>query len=189
LLNFCIHTVAGLHYLHSLPIVHRDVKSLNVLVDSTLSCKLCDFGLSRLYDTQKSTFNKIVGTKVYIAPEILKDIKMTTKSDIYSLGMVLWEIIWTGVNTTHALPFSEYGNQLAPVILVKAMEGLRPSVPNRSPPGLSKLYINCVDGEPDNRPTAEEILKTLKEIRESHDQEPSVWEQYNILYQDQGDDN
>jgi hypothetical protein len=183
LLNFCHDIAAGLHYLHTLrqPIVHRDVKSLNILVNSNLNAKLCDFGLSRLYDIRKSTFNKVVGTEVYIAPEIIQDIKTTVKSDIYSLGMVFWEILFTGVTHTHALPFSEYGNQLAPIILVKAMEGLRPSVPHRSPPELAKLYLACVNGKPEERPTAEEIMQMIKEIQESFDQK--IWDNYCIEYQ------
>jgi len=183
ILRFMNDIASGLNYLHTLeqPIVHRDIKSLNILVDTKLTAKLCDFGLSRLWDTRKSTFHKIVGTEVYIAPEILREIPTTVKSDIYSMGIVLWELISTGVNQAHALPFSEYGHTLPQIILVRAMDGLRPSLPHRSPPVLSKLYLACVNGDPEERPTAQEVLSIIEELLHSYD--PTEWDTYRSSYQ------
>ncbi|XP_057868363.2 L-type lectin-domain containing receptor kinase IV.1-like [Cryptomeria japonica] len=87
---------AGLLYLHEQwerRVVHRDVKSSNVLLDSELNAKLGDFGLSRLYDhTQNPQTTQVVGTVGYIAPEVTNTGKVTPSSDVFSFGVVLLEV-------------------------------------------------------------------------------------------------
>ncbi|XP_059077006.1 L-type lectin-domain containing receptor kinase IV.1-like [Cryptomeria japonica] len=86
----------GLLYLHEQwerRLVHRDVKSSNVLLDSELNAKLGDFGLARLYDhTQNSQTTRVVGTIGYIAPEVTYTGKVTPSSDVFSFGVVLLEV-------------------------------------------------------------------------------------------------
>ncbi|XP_057868437.2 L-type lectin-domain containing receptor kinase SIT1 [Cryptomeria japonica] len=87
---------AGLLYLHEQwerRVVHRDVKSSNVLLDSELNAKLGDFGLARLYDhTQNPETTRVVGTVGYIAPEVTNTGKVTPSSDVFSFGVVLLEV-------------------------------------------------------------------------------------------------
>ncbi|XP_057868394.2 L-type lectin-domain containing receptor kinase IV.3-like [Cryptomeria japonica] len=87
---------AGLLYLHEQwerRVVHRDVKSSNVLLDSELNAKLGDFGLARLYDhTQNPQTTRVVGTVGYIAPEVTNTGKVTPSSDVFSFGVVLLEV-------------------------------------------------------------------------------------------------
>ncbi|XP_057868433.2 L-type lectin-domain containing receptor kinase IV.3 [Cryptomeria japonica] len=86
----------GLLYLHEQwerRVVHRDVKSSNVLLDSELNAKLGDFGLARLYDhTQNPQTTRVVGTVGYIAPEVTYTGKVTPSSDVFSFGVVLLEV-------------------------------------------------------------------------------------------------
>ncbi|KAK3242739.1 hypothetical protein CYMTET_47588 [Cymbomonas tetramitiformis] len=90
---------AGMGFLHSFqpPILHRDLKSRNVLVDGAMRCKLCDFGHSR---QQGSSMTESVGTVEWSAPELLRGQAATTSSDVFSFGVILWEVL------TQRVPFS-----------------------------------------------------------------------------------
>lgn len=88
---------AGLLYLHEeweLVVIHRDVKSSNVLIDAEMNARLGDFGLARLYDhgTESHTTN-IVGTIGYIAPELARNGKASTSSDVFAYGVLLLELV------------------------------------------------------------------------------------------------
>eukprot|EP01018_Ginkgo_biloba_P000223 Gb_22004 [translate_table: standard] len=87
---------AGLLYLHEQweqRVVHRDVKSSNILLDSELNARLGDFGLARLYDhSQNPRTTRVVGTLGYIAPELIQTGKATTSTDVFSFGVVLLEV-------------------------------------------------------------------------------------------------
>jgi len=84
----------GMNYLHSRKVLHCDLKSSNVLIDSNWNVKLCDFGLSRIRSKlDKTTLIGRVGTPHWMAPEILRGNKYEEYSDVYSFGMILWEIV------------------------------------------------------------------------------------------------
>jgi len=81
----------GMNYLHSRKVLHCDLKSSNVLIDSNWNVKLCDFGLSRIRSKlDKTTLIGRVGTPHWMAPEILRGNKYEEYSDVYSFGMILW---------------------------------------------------------------------------------------------------
>ena len=82
--------VLGLNYLHSRKVLHCDLKSSNVLIDSNWNVKLCDFGLSRIRKFDKRAQVGRVGTPHWMAPEILRGGEYEEYSDIYSFGMILW---------------------------------------------------------------------------------------------------
>jgi hypothetical protein len=96
-INFSTAIVKGIQTLHNHnpPIFHRDLKSLNILVTKDWVPRVCDFGLSRFRTAQNmSTFNRIRGTMAYCAPESFKGVPYSAKGDIYSLGILFWEMLY-----------------------------------------------------------------------------------------------
>ena len=111
LLGFAVDIVSGLYALHThVPqILHRDLKSANILVKSDYSVKLCDFGLSR-FDTEKNlqTLVKMRGTYAYTAPEVYNHQKYTEKSDLFSFGIILWEMTYRCIFGTYQRPYAVF---------------------------------------------------------------------------------
>ena len=144
--------ISGLNVIHQEKLVHRDFHSGNILHSGNLPQKMmiADLGLSAPADQEPSS---IVGVLPYIAPEVLNRKPYTQKSDIYSFG-ILMSVISTGQQ-----PFNDkaHGHGL----MLKICEGLRPAFSNNTPKIYIELAYKCMDADPDNRPTAEEILKTI----------------------------
>ena len=92
----CEDIALGMNYLHSRRVLHCDLKSSNILIDANWDIKLCDFGLSRVRSKlhAKDDENRgLVGTPHWSAPEILRGKRYDESSDVYSYGMILWEIV------------------------------------------------------------------------------------------------
>ena len=103
----------GLHHLHQRSILHRDLKSLNVLLDMNFRAKLADFGLSTLkLSSASTTAGGLKGTPRWLSPELFKrGAKATTASDLYALAMIFWELI------TRQIPFADAPNQEVAIAL------------------------------------------------------------------------
>ncbi|KAA8525545.1 hypothetical protein F0562_007402 [Nyssa sinensis] len=96
-MKIALDAARGLEYLHehcNRPVIHRDLKSSNILLDSSFNAKLSDFGLAVTDGTQNNKNIKLSGTLGYVAPEYLLDGKLTDKSDVYALELYFWNFYW-----------------------------------------------------------------------------------------------
>ena len=146
----------GLAYLHNNRVIHRDMKSGNVLVDEHGRAKIADFGLAAINDHTKSYVSGVVGTYAWAAPEVMNDEKMSTKADIYSLGVILWEVF------TLSLPWEG----LAPMQIMTrvCLKNERLAIPvglSRECPAVADLIAACFSVDT-LRPTADTIQSTLR---------------------------
>lgn len=170
-LNMMLDTTLGLEALHNNKpqILHRDLKTLNLLVTEDWKVKVADFGLSR-FDTAEAleTLKQMRGTFAYCAPESYFGAKFTQKSDIYSLGIIFIEIINRTITGKYSQPYSEYKNITFDfqIIIQAAKDNLRPTLPPTTPEILSNLVKQCVHENTDSRPTCSEIITILKEAIE-----------------------
>jgi len=149
----------GLSYLHSRNILHRDLKSVNVLLNDQQRAVLCDFGLSRIKQETNcmSTLLGAVGTVAWMAPELFDfGTKYTKHADIYSLGMVFWEI------ASRAMPFAGAYNQAVLMDWVK--RGMHERIPKDTPEEFAKLISACWVKIPSKRCSAHNIVTALDGI-------------------------
>ncbi|CAN1199799.1 Probable serine/threonine-protein kinase SIS8 [Linum perenne] len=131
----------GLMCMHRMKIVHRDLKSANCLVNKHWTVKICDFGLSRIMVTKPVVDSSSAGTPEWMAPELIRSEPFTEKCDIFSLGVIMWEL-WTLNRPWEGIPPER-------VVYAVANEGSRLEIPE-----------DCW-AEPDRRPSCEEILTRL----------------------------
>ncbi|KAH7657790.1 Non-specific serine/threonine protein kinase protein [Dioscorea alata] len=148
-LKFIRDICKGLMYMHRMKIVHRDLKSANCLVNKYWTVKICDFGLSRVMTDVPMRDESSAGTPEWMAPELIRNEPITEKCDIFSLGVIMWELCtlsrpWEGISAVK-------------VIYEVANEGTRLEVPEGP---IGKLISECW-AEPDMRPSCQEILTRL----------------------------
>ena len=148
-----LQTVQALVYLHSHnpPIIHRDLKPDNILINSDWSVKLADFGLAR---TLASSMTSMQGTVKWMAPEILSNNPYTEKADIYSLSLIMWEVL-TGKK------FFEEFNFTSQLEVQVVNHKLRPTIPENISKTMKDIIVSCWNPIPNNRPNALDIAKRL----------------------------
>ncbi|EGZ28879.1 hypothetical protein PHYSODRAFT_537479 [Phytophthora sojae] len=146
--GFARDTALGMNYLHSFqpPILHRDLKSPNLLIDSSYALKISDFGLARVR-AHFQTMTGNCGTTQWMAPEVLAAEKYTEKADVFSYGVVIWETI------TRQCPYE--GLTQIQAALGVLNNNLRPTVPENCPPLFKKLMTLCWVSSPEQRPSFE----------------------------------
>ncbi|HEX7170712.1 MAG TPA: serine/threonine-protein kinase, partial [Rubrobacter sp.] len=147
---------AGLAHAHERGVIHRDIKPHNILLDEKGHAKVTDFGIARALDTTQATrTGYFLGTALYSSPEQLQGHKVTSKSDIYSLGATLYQA------AAGEPPFSG-----ATPIEIASQHVSKSPVPPRQlgadvSEGLQALILDCLAKHPDDRPTAEEARSRL----------------------------
>lgn len=171
-IKIALDTARGLEYLHNQckpSVIHRDLKSSNILLDGNFNAKISDFGLAITDGTQKKKTLKLSGTVGYVAPEYLLDGILTDKSDVYAFGIVLLELL------LGRKPLEKLAPSKCQSIVTWAMPQLtdRTMLPNIVDPvikdtmDLKHLYqvaavaVLCVQPEPIYRPLIKDVLHSL----------------------------
>ncbi|CAN6467010.1 unnamed protein product [Victoria cruziana] len=166
-------TAKALAYLHEAiepKVVHRDIKSSNILIDEEFNAKVSDFGLAKLLGAGKSHITtRVMGTFGYVAPEYANTGLLNEKSDIYSFGVVLLEAI-TGRDP---VDYGRPANEVNLVDWLKVMVGSRrfeevvdPNIDTRPPTRALKrallVALRCVDPDSDKRPKMGQVVRMLE---------------------------
>ncbi|XP_039637948.1 ephrin type-A receptor 7 isoform X1 [Perca fluviatilis] len=150
---------AGMRYLSDMGYVHRDLAARNILVNSNLVCKVSDFGLSRVIDDDPEAVYTTTGGKIpvrWTAPEAIQYRKFTSASDVWSYGIVMWEVMSYGER-----PYWDMSNQ----DVIKAIEeGYRLPAPMDCPPGLHQLMLDCWQKDRAERPKFDQIVGILDKM-------------------------
>ncbi|XP_073298665.1 probable serine/threonine-protein kinase SIS8 isoform X1 [Primulina huaijiensis] len=139
----------GMMCIHRMKIIHRDLKSANCLVNKHWTVKICDFGLSKIMTDAPIKDSSSAGTPEWMAPELIRNEPFTEKCDIFSLGMIMWELC------TLNRPWDRIPPER--VVYAVAHEGSRLEIPEGP---LGRLIADCW-AEPHLRPSCEEILVRL----------------------------
>jgi serine/threonine protein kinase len=150
-----------LETIHKANFIHRDFHSGNILsslIDDKYDCgkrhqwQIGDLGLSQPVDKPSSN-NEIYGVIPYIAPEIFKGSSFSKESDVYCVGMIMWEL------TTGRKPFDNVEHDIQ--LVYKILDGKRPEITEDTPECYANLMKSCWDSDPKKRPTIIEIRKTF----------------------------
>ena len=144
-------TAYAMHRLHKIRVIHRDLKSLNILLDSECLPKVCDFGLSRCVDNKDTFLTMDIGTPHWMAPELFEKHDYTNKVDVYAYGILLWEM----VSGTH--PFKGQSAIQIAYSVCKLHE--RPAIPHRVSREMRDLISECWAQDPSARPGFSRIYK------------------------------
>ncbi|KAJ8573941.1 hypothetical protein K7X08_010452 [Anisodus acutangulus] len=157
-IHMALDIARGMNYLHHFnpPIVHRDLKSSNLLVDKNWTVKVGDFGLSRLKHETYLTTKNGKGTPQWMAPEVLRNEPSNEKADIYSFGVILWELAtekipWDNLNSMQVIGAVGFMNQ-------------RLDIPKDVDPQWASIIESCWHSEPQLRPTFLELVDKLKDM-------------------------
>ncbi|XP_045712802.1 mitogen-activated protein kinase kinase kinase 20 isoform X1 [Phyllostomus hastatus] len=144
----------GMHYLHMeapVKVIHRDLKSRNVVIAADGVLKICDFGASRFHN--HTTHMSLVGTFPWMAPEVIQSLPVSETCDTYSYGVVLWEML------TREVPFKGLEGLQVAWLVVEKNERL--TIPSSCPRSFAELLHQCWEADAKKRPSFKQIISIL----------------------------
>jgi serine/threonine protein kinase len=157
-LRMALDVARGMNYLHNCTpvIVHRDLKSPNLLVDKNWVVKVCDFGLSRIKHNTFLSSRSTAGTAEWMAPEVLRNEPSDEKCDVFSYGVILWELCtllqpWEGMNPMQ-------------VVGAVGFQHRRLDIPGSVDPAVAEIIKRCWQTDPRLRPSFSEIMAALRPL-------------------------
>ncbi|CAK7346801.1 unnamed protein product [Dovyalis caffra] len=154
LLKFATDVCKGMEYLHQNNIIHRDLKTANLLMDTQNVVKVADFGVAR-FQNQGGVMTAETGTYRWMAPEVINHQPYDQKADIFSFAIVLWELVTAKVPYDSMTPLQA---------ALGVRQGLRPDLPHNAHPKLLELMQRCWETVPDKRPSFSEITVELETL-------------------------
>ncbi|XP_076891508.1 putative serine/threonine-protein kinase SIS8 [Bidens hawaiensis] len=157
-MRMALDVAKGMNYLHtSNPvIVHRDLKTPNLLVDKNWVVKVCDFGMSRMKHHTFLSSKSTAGTPEWMAPEVLRNEPSNEKCDIYSFGVILWEL------ATLRIPWTEMNSMQ--VVGAVGFQYRHLDIPETVDPVVARIITDCWHPEPQFRPSFKEIIGRLRSL-------------------------
>lgn len=157
-LRMALDVARGMNYLHNCSpvLVHRDLKSPNLLVDKNWVVKVCDFGLSRMKNNTFLSSRSTAGTAEWMAPEVLRNEPSDEKCDVFSYGVILWELCtllqpWEGMNAMQVVGAVGFQNR-------------RLDIPDNIDPAIAEIILQCWHTDPKLRPSFADIMAALKPL-------------------------
>nr|XP_033800951.1 mitogen-activated protein kinase kinase kinase 20 isoform X5 [Geotrypetes seraphini] len=147
----------GMHYLHMeapIKVIHRDLKSRNVVITIDGVLKICDFGASRFHS--HTTHMSLVGTFPWMAPEVIQSLPVSDTCDTYSYGVVLWEML------TREVPFKGLEGLQVAWLVVEKNERL--TIPSSCPKSFAEMMRQCWEADAKKRPSFKQIISNLESM-------------------------
>ncbi|KAF9662321.1 hypothetical protein SADUNF_Sadunf18G0040800 [Salix dunnii] len=158
-MQMALDVAKGMNYLHTShpTIVHRDLKSPNLLVNKNWLVKVCDFGLSRIKHHTFLSSKSTAGTPEWMAPEVLRNEPANEKCDIYSFGVILWELAtcqipWKGLNPMQVVGAVGFKNRHL-------------EIPGHIDPAIAQIIRDCWQLEPNLRPSFAQLISRLRRVQ------------------------
>lgn len=162
----------GMEYIHSQGVIHRDLKPENILIDTNFHMKIADFGIA-CEEAFCDLLSDDPGSYRWMAPEMIKRKSYGRKVDVYSFGLILWEMV------AGAIPYDDMNPIQAAFAVVS--KNLRPVIPGDCPSPLQALIEQCFSLQPDKRPQFWQIVKVLEKFQASLDQDGTLNQVQNAI--------
>ena len=152
-LTWASQVASAMKHLHDHDVIHRDLKSDNVLLSDKWVTKICDFGTAR--ELTHATTTKQAGTRRWMSPEVMQatEAKINKKCDLFSYGMILFELF------AHEIPYADIHDEVE--VVKQVCEGKRPPIPPTLPLYLHNVLQSCWEDDPSKRPIFDEIIKKI----------------------------